>query len=460
MRTLQAVRGFPLALRLLLLNQFGVDVGFYLLIPFLAEYLGQGLGMSAALVGLVLGTRNLSQEGLFLLGGSAADRIGPRAVIICGCALRTVGFALFAVGDSLPLLLGASALSGLAGAMFYPAMRAYVALEAGERKAEAFSLLTVSSTAASLVGLLLGSLLVTIDFRLCALSAAVVFAILTGAQVFLLPTYRVPSNRGTVLADWRAVFGDRRFVVFAFAVTGMFAMENQLYLLLPEGARQASGWQGAASVLLATGAVASMLFQLRITRLLARRGGGARWVGAGLAVIGLGFTPPLLICGAGPPHGFAESASRIVVMVTGSLLLYLGLMIAQPAVMDLIPRFGLERLTGTYYGLFYVFSGLVATGGNAAVGWAMDVAGATGHAWLPWMCCLCYGMVSATAALWLYRARALPCRPVPAPTALPVGAAESAVPGAAVGDGVGPSAASRLRGPARPFDDTADQSPR
>ena len=63
------IRGFPVAVQVLLVNQFGVNTGFYLLIPYLSGYLGHDLGMSAALVGVVLGVRNLSQQGLFLLGG-------------------------------------------------------------------------------------------------------------------------------------------------------------------------------------------------------------------------------------------------------------------------------------------------------------------------------------------------------------------------------------------------------
>ncbi|MEV4438839.1 MFS transporter [Streptomyces sp. NPDC049577] len=441
--TFRATREFPLALRLLLINQFGIDIGFYLLMPFLAAYLEQGLGMSAALVGLVLGARNLSQQGLFILGGSAADRLGPRAVIIVGCALRTLGFALFAFGNTLPLVLGASVLSGLAAALFYPAVRTYVALEAGDRKAEAFALLNVYATSGSLIGLLLGSVLFLTDFRICALAASAVFALLTIAQAMVLPNREVVTDcRGSVLSDWREAFGNRRFLLFALATTGMFTLENQLYLLLPYGARQASGWEGSAGVLLATGALANMLFQLRITRTLERHGGGARWVGAGIVVIGLGFVPPLLVCGTVPPKDMHEALPRMIVMIVGSLLLYVGTMVAHPAVLELIPYFGRESLTGTYFGLFYVFSGLAATGGNAVVGRAMDIGERAGLTWLPWLCCLGFGLMSAAGVGLLRRTRTLPMRPM--------------VPAPAVPEGFAP----HVPGPARATDDAAEQPPR
>lgn len=193
MKVLREMRRFPLAVQLLLVNQLGVNTGFYLLIPYLATHLTENLGMSAAVVGVVLGVRNLSQQGLFIIGGSASDRLGARGVIIAGCALRTVGFALFALGDSLAVLLAASVLSGLAGALFNPAVRTYIAQEADERKAEAFALFNVFATTGALIGPLLGSALLLVDFRTSALTAAGIFAVLTVAQALVLPAREKPE---------------------------------------------------------------------------------------------------------------------------------------------------------------------------------------------------------------------------------------------------------------------------
>ncbi|WP_087924904.1 MFS transporter [Streptomyces albireticuli] len=413
MRTLRAVRESPLALRLLFINQFGVDIGFYLLIPFLASYLGHDLGLSAALVGLVLSVRNLSQQGLFVVGGSAADRFGARLVILAGCALRTAAFALLAFGDCHTLLLTASVLCGLAGALFYPAVRTYVAHESGDRAAEVFALLNVFSTSGSLVGLLLGGLLLLTDFRPWALAGAVVFTALTVAQAIALPPRGASGARERVLGGWRECLGNRRFLCFCAATGSLFILENQLYVLLPEGARKVSGWSGSASVLLASGALATLLFQFRITRTLERRGGGARWVASGIALMGLGFVPPLLICDAAPPED-GTAVPGLLVMTGGSLLLYFGGMVAYPSVMELVPRFGRARLTGTYFGLFSVLSGATAALGNVVVGWAMDLGDRTRRPWLPWLTCLLLGLASAAAVAWLHRAHALPVRPAAA----------------------------------------------
>ncbi|MFF7309300.1 MFS transporter [Streptomyces sp. NPDC008137] len=399
MRTWHEIRRFPLAVRLLLVNQLGVNTGFYLLIPYLATHLTENLGLSAAVVGIVLGVRNLSQQGLFIIGGSASDRLGARGVIIAGCALRTLGFALFALGDGLTVLLAASVLSGLAGALFNPAVRAYLAQESGERKAEAFALFNVFATTGALIGPLLGSALLLVDFRTSALTAAGIFAVLTVAQALVLPARKVEPSGSGVLGDWREVLGNRAFVAFALAMVGMFTLENQLYLLLPAGAREATGWDGAAGIVFLVGTVANLALQLRITRSLKARGDRGRWIAVGLAVMALAFLLPAFLAG-------------VVPVLAGALLLYLGVMIAQPFVMELVPGFGRPELTGTYFGIFYVVSGIAAALGNTAVGWAMD-RGEDGAGWLPWVCCACFGLASALGVARLRRLGALPAIPAP-----------------------------------------------
>lgn len=408
MKTVRALRGHPLAVKLLLVNQLGVNTGFYLLIPYLATHLGDDLGMSAAVVGIVLGVRNLSQHGLFLIGGSAADRLGARRVIIAGCALRTVGFGLFALGDGLAVLLAASVLSGLAGALFNPAVRAYISVESAERRAEAFALFNVFATTGALIGPLLGSALLLVDFRASALTAAAIFAVLTAAQAAVLPDRPVPRAQGGVLADWREALANRRFLAFSCAMVGMFTLESQLYLLLPAGARAATGWAGAAGAVFLVGTVANLSLQLRVTARLKRRGSRGRWIAAGLALMGLGFVPPLFVTGGSPGGGTAEAVLRLLPVLAGAFLLYLGVMIAQPFVMELIPEFGRQSLTGTYFGLFYVASGIAAAVGNAVVGWAMDAGEVSGRPWLPWLCCLAFGLLSAAGVERLRRRRALP----------------------------------------------------
>ena len=152
MDTVREFRSFGWPSRLLMINQFGINLGFYMLMPYLAGYLAGPLGLAAWAVGLVLGVRNFSQQGMFIVGGTLADRLGYKPLIVAGCLLRTAGFGLLVFAHSLPAVLIASAATGFAGALFNPAVRAYLAADAGERRVEAFALFNVFYQAGILAG--------------------------------------------------------------------------------------------------------------------------------------------------------------------------------------------------------------------------------------------------------------------------------------------------------------------
>ncbi|SDD10954.1 MFS transporter [Actinokineospora iranica] len=381
------MKTFPLSVRLLLINQLGVNTGFYMLIPYLATHLTDNLGMSVAVVAIVLGVRNLSQQGLFLIGGVAADRLGARRVIIAGCGLRTIGFGLFAVGESLPLLLAAAVLSGVAGALFNPAVRAYIAVEATEdRRAEAFALFNVFAQTGALLGPVLGSVLLLVNFRVSAIVSAGIFAALTIAQALVLPARKTPPAEKSAAAGIRECLTNRRFLAFTGALAGMFALQNQLYLVLPVEAERVTGSASSVAALFLVSTVATLVFQVRITRRFTRIPRG-RAIALGMAIMGAGFIAPAL------SHLWAPSNAIIALLpvLTATLFLAFGLMIAQPFVYELIPAFGSEAVAGTYFGVFYLGSGALAALSTVVIGWV------GGIGWLASLLCAALGFGSAAA---------------------------------------------------------------
>ncbi|MEV0973491.1 MDR family MFS transporter [Microtetraspora glauca] len=397
---------FSPAVRLLLVNQFGINLGFYMLVPYLADHLSGRLGLAVWLTGLLLGLRNLSQQGMFPVGGTLCDRYGYKPLIMAGCGLRTVGFALFGVSSSVPALIAASVLTGLAGALFNPAVRAYVAVEAGERKVEAFALFNVFYQAGILAGPLVGVLLVAVDFRLACVAAAVVFAVLT-----LLQARRLPSRRGTaegagrpVLADWKEVLANRPFVAFSAAMFVSYALSYQVYLGLPLELRRAGGGQAAIAVMYTFMALLAVAGQVRLTAFAARRWRPEQAIVRGLAVMGVGFVPVLLAAQfAGRPGDLPYGLGVAPAVATAILLTAAGMLIF-PFEMAMISTLGSPELTGTYYGLYNAFSGIGILLGNLASGWAMDVGDARGFPALPWLLLLIAGLVSALAVRRLDRA--------------------------------------------------------
>ena len=150
-------RSFGWPTRMLMINQFGINFGFYMLMPYLAGYLAGPLGLAAWAIGLVLGVRNFSQQGMFIIGGTLADRLGYKPLIVAGCLLRTAGFGLLVFAHSLPAIVDRFGGNRFRGALFNPAVRAYLAADSGQRRVEAFAMFNVFYQAGILAGPLVGT---------------------------------------------------------------------------------------------------------------------------------------------------------------------------------------------------------------------------------------------------------------------------------------------------------------
>ncbi|MFF6775890.1 MFS transporter [Streptomyces sp. NPDC012637] len=380
-------RGFEPAVRLLFLNQLTINLGFYMLMPYLAAHLADGLGMAAWAVGLVLGARNLSQQGMFLVGGALADRLGFKPLIVAGCALRTAGFGALAFAQSLPMLIAASLATGLAGALFNPAVRAYLAAEAGEeRRVEAFALFNTYYQAGILLGPLVGVALTGVSFRLTCVVAALLFAALTLVQLRHLPVRHKDDGAagaaGQDRGQFRTVLANRVFWLFSLAMTGSYVLSFQVYLALP----LAAGGTAATTALFAVSALVALAGQLRITAWCKARLSRERCLVLGLALMGAAFLvpaalgrslPALLLCAA--------------VLAVANAVLY-------PFEMDTVVALSEGRWVATHYGLYNTVCGVGITLGNLGTGALLDV---TGWSAVPWLvlCAVGLGCAAAMAAL-------------------------------------------------------------
>jgi MFS family permease len=410
--TVRLFHSFPLSVRLLLTNQLAGNTGFYMLMPFLADYLLTDVGLSAAVVGTVLGVRNLSQQGLYLVGGVISDRIGARGVIIVGAAIRAIGFALFAVGGSLAVVLTAAVLTGFAGALFGPAVRAYIARDSTERAASAFALFNMFGNVGSALGPLVGTLLVTLGFRLTAAMSAAVFLALTFAQLTFLPARPVQRVEHGVLQDIRNLFLHKTFWGFATALAGMIALECQIYLILTLQARQVAGPHATAAVaaLFLVDTAVSLLLQVRLTQRFSRGERGPA-MAVGMTVMGAAFVIPVLAApyiDSGADDAIT-AATQLVPVLLAVVVLTMGRMVVQPFVNELIAAYGGERLAGTYFGAFYLLSGLLTVGLASSVGVTVDRAGGP-LAWWPAALCAGTGFASAAAVTVLHLGGHFPAR--------------------------------------------------
>ncbi|MER5205514.1 MFS transporter [Streptomyces sp. NPDC002825] len=418
--TYSQFRSYERSVRLLMVNQFTINLGFYMLMPYLAAHLAGPLGLAGWLVGLVLGVRNFSQQGMFLVGGTLADRLGYKPMIIAGLVLRTVGFATLGLVASVPALIAASAATGLAGALFNPATRAYLATDAGERRVEAFALFNVFYQAGILLGPLVGMVLTGVDFRVTCLVAAGTFAVLSVVQIRALPARRAEETKKkegrSVLAEWRGILANRPFLLFSVAMIGSYVMSFQVYLALPLEVRRLGGegtfGTAAVAVLFAVSGLSTILFQTKVTSWCKARMEPGRALTWGLLTMGVAFLP-LLVTSAVPAPGEGVGLWLLAAVppTLAALLLAVGTMIAYPFEMDTIVRLSGDRLVATHYGLYNTVCGVGITVGNLLTGAALDAARRAGLSALPWLALTALGLACTAALYGLHRTGRLAAPP-------------------------------------------------
>lgn len=371
-------------LRLLILTQLAFNIGFFAVLPFLSEHLGAAIGMAGWLVGLVLGLRTFSQQGLFVVGGALTDRYGVRPVVLTGCVLRIAGFAWLGYADETWSVIGAVLLIGFAAALFSPAVESEVTRqavlweEAGHGpRTRVLALLTVAGQAGAFLGPLLGALLLSVDFRTVCLAGSGVFVLVLAGHLWLLPQ-RIPGReRIRVRGGMGEMLRNRRFLAVCCAYGAYLLAYNQLYLALPAEVERTAGSQAPLAWLFALSSLLVVATQLPVTHWAAGRLDERRSMAVGLVLISVGFAVVALARPAAwtGVAGLLPAAAFVV-------LLTLGQMLVAPAARAWVPDLTRDGRLGLYTGALSSVSGLIVLAGSAATGSLLDAGLAP---WVPWL---------------------------------------------------------------------------
>ncbi|ALQ29552.1 hypothetical protein AA310_15375 [Arthrobacter sp. YC-RL1] len=380
------------------------NIGFYAVVPFLAVVLAKDFLLASAAVGLILGIRTFAQQGLFLAGGSLADRFGARIMILIGCAVRASGFLMLAASlwGSSPILwlfiLG-TLCTGFGGALFSPGLNILVANAQKaldqQRAAEAkgathFAWLSITGEIGAVTGPLVGAALWGWGFSTVAGFGSAFFVAI---GIFLAVALRkpattdVPNQSANYVpvppprsGSLRQCLKDRRFLAFCGLHAADLLAYNQLYLAIPlelERLNHPAQWLG---VLFAWISILTLALQLPVSWVAARIGAEAT-LRCGYLLSALGFGVLAFV----PASAFEPDAGllRILCAIT---LLTLGHMSVHPTALSLVPQFAGERPTGSYFGLLASCGGLAVLLGNVLIGWLATQAGQlVVPGFLPWM---------------------------------------------------------------------------
>ncbi|MFE6199929.1 MFS transporter [Streptomyces sp. NPDC057838] len=371
-------------LRLLILTQLAFNLGFYAVLPFLAGHLGTAIGMAGWLVGLVLGLRTFSQQGLFVVGGWLVDRWGVRPVVLAGCALRIAGFAWLGYARATWAVVGAVLVIGFAAALFSPAVESEVARQAVVReeaghgpRTRVLALFSVAGQVGAFAGPLLGALLLAVDFRTACLAGVAVFVLVLAGHVWLMPQHIPGRVRAREPGGARLLLRNRRFLALCCAYGTYLLGYNQLYLALPDEVQRAAGSQAPLSWLFALSSVLVVCAQLPVTRWAGRRLGLRRSLATGLLLIAAGFG----VVAAARPAGWTGTAG-LLPAAGFVVLLTVGQMLVVPAARSWVPDLAEEGRIGLYTGALSSVSGLIVLAGSAATGSLLDLGLPAAVPWL------------------------------------------------------------------------------
>ena len=386
----------------LLLDNLLVILGFFVVMPLISIHFVDGLGWAASSVGLALGLRQLTQQGLGLFGGSLADRFGAKPLIVTGMLLRAAGFASLAVAQAPWILVLSCIVSGLGGMLFDPPRSALIIKFTRPRQRGRFiSIMMVQDSACSVLGALLGSWLLAWDFHYVCWTAAALFTLCALCNAWLIPSYRISMTRQPLTQGMKQVLQDRAFLCLVFSLSGYFILGVQVMLMLPilvktlAGHAQAVGWMYMLDSLIAL----TLLYPL------------ARWSEKRFSlhsrlIAGLGIMTLAMV--------LVSLVQHLVPLFVLIGLFYLGSSLAEPARETLLTSLANPAARGSYMGFSRIGLAFGGLAGYLGGGWLYDLGHQTGHSAFPWLVLGLIGLLTMLALWWQQPSRQpLVLRPLP-----------------------------------------------
>lgn len=328
-----------------LLNAFGNGC----VLPFLLIYLHNVRGIPLGLAGVAAATQSFAGLLSGFAGGSLADRIGPKRVLVGALCVMTVAFACMPLIRNAPEAFGIYVLWGAGSGSFWPAQSSLLAsLAPVDRRAGAYAVQRLTMNLGVAVGGFVAGAIASVAHPgtftiLFALDCATFVAYMA-----VLARLRAPAPYPDRAAGggWREVARDRPYVRVTLLNAALMAATLSLMVeLLPPFAKNVAHVdEQMIGAIFALESLGIVVFQLPVARLVE----GRRRL-RGLALMALVWAAALLAVGAAGAWFAALAAAGV--LLGASLAFAVGEClhgaIHAPLAADLAP----PRLVGRYLAL-------------------------------------------------------------------------------------------------------------
>ena len=378
--------------------------GFSLVFPFLTIYLTTSLGASAAEAGLVLGAYSVCSIFSNAAGGWLADRFGRKIVMTVSITLTAIVVALMGQVSDLRAVGALTMVLGLVDPPFIPAARAAVAdVVPEEKRARAYSLLSVAASIGWIAGPAIGAGLAVLGYSFLFFVSGVILAGYTFILIFGFQETKPKTDTAAMLAGGHPTGSDegrraaevpidpdalyaglgqasrarvtlnaadpalarRIFLAFLPICVIIHAVSFQWVATLPIHANRDLGVSTTTwGLLFAFNGILILLFQLRVTssteRLLKPRA-----MALGLVAYGLAY---LAIAPVAGPDGAVPALALVVILATvGEMLVY-------PYQASFVADLSPVAVRGRYQGMLGAAVGVGSAVGPPVGGLMLDLA--------------------------------------------------------------------------------------
>jgi predicted MFS family arabinose efflux permease len=368
------IRDFQQSLRLLLLAVLLNAIGTGFILPFIAIYFHEVVGLSYSVIGMALALRAGVDLFAKLAAGQLVDSIGRKRTLILGIVFLIGGYVSYLQASSLNGLLIAVSVEGIGIGLFWPSTLSIISDLVPEKiREEGFAFDHVTRTAGLGIGIMLAGFISTYSYRVL-FYLDILFTTFFLIMIILKIPETMPKEEKSVANtdNLLTALRDPRLIGFML-ITIVFTTLAALFfeILAPFLKEVLSVTNLLIGNLFLIYAAILVFYQLQVTeyvkgleRFSPFRAGFGLWAVAGLLLF------------VAEPGAFAlVLSSTALVLITGAAMIY------GPSAASFVSRIAPDGFTGAYMSIYSISWSFGFIAGPLIGGWFLDSA-APSYLWL------------------------------------------------------------------------------